>query len=185
MTQDELIDLVQLDIPDAPRASIRDQMQRMARELCQDANAMVASGIVVVGAKSGYPQLLVPNDSEPLRILELMDGQCRLAPGRHYSQPAPGQVMINGNVSNDTLTGKVACRPKYGTDIPESLLTEHGDTIANGARWRLLLMPQPWMNPELASYYQQSYQAGVVDAQRRHLYGHAKGSASIRLRKFV
>ena len=39
MTLDELVNQVILDVPEAPIMTIRDQIKRMARELCQEADA--------------------------------------------------------------------------------------------------------------------------------------------------
>lgn len=184
MTQDELIDQIQLDIPDAPRATVADQIKRMARELCSEANTWVYDGIVVVAAKSGYPQL-VPVDGEPLRIIELKDNDQAMVAGRDFTQPTASTVELLRNTSKDTLTGKLAMRPTMADDVPDSLLTDWYDTISNGTLWRLYLMPQPWKNPELATYYQRQYRSGVADAKRLANFGHQRGGARVKMRRFI
>lgn len=185
MTQDDLVDMIELDIPDAPRATILDQAKRMARELCQEANAWVLTGIAVVGAKSGYPQLLAPEDADVLRIIALTDGDKPLCPRKHFDQFSAGRVTLHVKPQNDSLSGTIACRPKVGADIPADLLLNYADTIADGARWRLLMMPQPWQQPDLASFHRDLYLSGVSDAKRKAAFGHAQGGARVRPRRFI
>ncbi|MDP4546486.1 hypothetical protein [Marinobacter sp. MDS2] len=185
MTQDELIDQVLLDIPGAPRATVRDQLKRMARELCQAADAWVHRGYVVVAARSHYPQLIVPEGAEPLRIRSLKAGDRVLRLGADYRQPEPGRVEMLRQPDRDSLTGELACRPTTTEPLPESLLNDWADPIGNGARWRLLMMPQPWKDPALAAHYHTQYRAGVHDAKQAATLGHARGGARVRPRPFI
>lgn len=184
MTQDELIDQIQLDVPDAPRATVAEQIKRMARELCNEADAWVQSGIIVVAAKSGYPQL-VPAEGEPLRITELKDGDRCLSPGKDYHQPTPSKITLARKTEKDTLTGKLAMRPRLDEEVSESLLTDWHNTIADGVLWRLFLMPQPWKNPELAGYYQRQWRGGTTDAKSRATHGYERGGARVKMRPFI
>ena len=184
MTQDELIDQIQLDVPDVPRATVADQIKRMARELCDQADAWLYTGIVVAGAKSGYPQLS-PGEGEPLRIVSLNDNGYAMKPGYDFVQPTPTTVKILRDTTRDTLNGKLSMRPRLDEDVPSTLLTQWRDTIACGVLWRLFLMPQPWRNPELASYHQRQFTAGVTDAKSKASYGHARGGARVKMRRFI
>jgi len=184
MNQDELIDQIQLDVPDAPRATVADQIKRLARHLCEEADAWVHTGIVVVAAKSGYPQL-VPMEGEPLRITELNDGDRQLRPWLDFVQPMPDVIDLLHTTGKDTLTGKVAMRPKLTEDVPAALITDWSRTLSDGVRWRLFLMPQPWQNPELASYYQRQFQSGITEAKRYATLGHARGGARVKMRRFI
>lgn len=185
MTQDDLIDQIQLDIPDAPRATVADQIQRMARELCDAGDAWVYTGIVVVGAKSGYPQLLVPENAEPLRIAALSDNGHPMVSGRDFVQPTPATVELLRKTTKDSLTGKLALRPVPGAAVPEAVLTHWHAVIADGVLWRLFLMPQPWRNPELATYYQRQFRAGTTEAKQRATHGYARGGARVKMRPFI
>ena len=184
MTQDDLIDQIQLDIPDAPRATVAEQIKRMARELCEHADAWVHSSILVVAVKSGYPQL-VPVEGEPLRIIELTDNKQLMKPGHDYTQPTPDSIEIRKNTTKDTLNGKLAMRPKLTEDVPDTLITNWHKTLADGVLWRLFLMPQPWRNPELASYYQRQWQGGLTDAKQRANHGYQRGGARVKMRPFI
>ena len=185
MTLDDLVDQIQLDIPDAPRATVADQIKRMARELCQEADAWVHTGIIVVGAKSGYPQLLVPSEAEALRIVILHDGTRPLKAGVHYEQRAQDRITLLTTTDKDELTGRLSCRPKLTESVPAELLQNWPDVIADGARWRLFLMPQPWRDTELATYHQRLFRAGTTDAKQKATLGHARGGARVKMRPFL
>jgi len=185
MTLNEIVSQVTVDVPEAPLMTVREQIKRMARELCQDSEAWAVEGLVVVAAKSGYPQLLAPEGGEVLRILELYDGDRLMRPGQDFEQRRPDSIEILRKPQSDTLTGRLACRPETGADLPDTLLKDWGDTLANGARWRLLLMPQPWQNPELGSYYQAQYRIGSTDAKRLAILGHARGGNRVKARRFI
>jgi len=183
MTLDELVEQVALDIPGVPRLSIADQIKRAARELCTDADAWVRNGYAVAGATTDYPQIIT-NDSEPLRILELKDGN-RLIPSGQYRQTSATTIEFSRTPDNDLLMGKVACRPPPGDEPPAELLSRWGEQIADGARWRLLLMPQPWRDPQLAAYYEQSFRAAKTDAKRLSRLGHNQARNRVRPRHFL
>jgi hypothetical protein len=185
MTLDELVNQVILDVPEAPIMTIREQIKRMARELCQEADAWVVEGIVVVAAKSGYPQVLTPENGEVLRISALKDTDRPLKANFDFEQKRPDQITMLRDTKSDTLTGRLACRPAVGADLPDALLNDHADAIADGARWRLLLMPQPWRNPEMATYYQTQYRSGTTDAKRLASFGHARGGVRVKARQFI
>lgn len=185
MTQDELIDQVLLDIPEAPRATVRDQIKRMAREFCQEADAWIHRGYVAVAARSNYPQLIVPEGAEPLRIRSLKAGDRVLRLGVDYVQPDPGRIEMLRKPDRDNLTGELACRPTTTDSLAEALLNNWADPIGDGARWRLLLMPQPWKDPGMAAYYHTQYLSGIHDAKQAASHGHARGGARVRPRPFL
>ena len=185
MTLDDMLNQVILDVPEAPIMTVREQIKRMARELCQEADAWVIEGIVVVAAKSGYAQVLTPENGEVLRISALKDTDRDLKANFDFEQKRPNQITMLRDTKSDTLTGRLACRPAVGADLPEALLNDHADTICNGARWRLLLMPQPWRDPEMATYYQTQYRSGTTDAKRLASFGHARGGIRVKARQFI
>jgi len=89
MTIDDLVNQVAIDVPDAPLMTVREQIKRMARELCQEADAWVIEGIVVVAAKSGYAQVLTPENGEVLRISALKDTDRYLKANFDFEQKRP------------------------------------------------------------------------------------------------
>lgn len=185
MTITELVNQVVQDVPEAPLLTIREMLSRMARELCTEADAWVQEGEpVVVAANTIYPQV-VASRGEPLRIVSLaLEGRERVQ-GDGFRQPAPTVIEFDRTPEASMLYGRLACRPTHGDMPPEEVVSRWGEVIADGARWRLLLLPQPWRNAELASYYQQRFLAGVADARQHSRLGHARGGARVKARRFI
>jgi len=185
MTLNELVNQVVQDVPEAPLLTIRETLARMARELCTEADAWVQRGEpVVVAANTDYPQV-VASQGEPLRIVSLtLHGRERMQ-GDGFRQPAPTVIEFDRRPEGSLLYGQLACRPAPGDMPPEEVVSRWGEVIADGARWRLLLLPQPWRNAELASYYQQRFLAGVADARQHARLGHARGGARVKARRFI
>lgn len=185
MTLNELVNQVVPDVPEAPLLIIRETLARMARELCTEADAWVQRGEpVVVAANTDYPQV-VASQGEPLRIVSLtLHGRERVQ-GDGFQQPAPTVIEFDRRPETSLLYGQLACRPAPGDMPPEVVVSRWGEVIADGARWRLLLLPQPWRNAELASYYQQRFLAGVANARQHSRLGHARGGARVKMRRFI
>jgi len=180
-----LIQQVAQDVPEAPLLTIRETLHRMARELCTEADAWVQRGQpVVVAANTSYPQITA-SQGEPLRIISLnIGGQDRIQ-GEGFRQLSPTVIEFDKRPSESLIYGVLACRPEMGEQAPDELLSRWGDVIADGTRWRLLLLPQPWRDPELATYYQQRYLAGITDAKQHSRLGHARGGARVAMRRFI
>ena len=184
MTLDDLIDRISLDVPDVPRATISEQIKHAAREFCTEADVWVRHGIVVVAAKSGFPQI-VAGDAEPLRIIELKDDGRLMMPGRDYEQPAPATITLLRDTRKDTLTGSLAVRPALSASVPEALVRDWYSVLHDGVLARLFMLPQPWRNAELAIYHKREFQAGITHAKSMALHGHARGGARVKMRPFL
>jgi len=183
MTLDELINQVVVDVPDAPLMTISDQIKRAGRDFCTQADAWIQVGYAVAGATTDYPRVIA-NQGEPLRVIELFDGE-KEVPASKYRQVSPRVLEFSETPENDLLTGKVACRPSPHETPPAELLERWGETVADGARWRLLLMPQPWRDPKLAAYYEQSFRSAITDAKRLSRLGHNQARNRVRARPFL
>ncbi|GEK46553.1 hypothetical protein HPA02_08360 [Bisbaumannia pacifica] len=185
MTLDELMADVALEVPDAPRASIRDMIRWAARELCTEADAWVTEeGPVIYGADSDYPAIVAPA-GEPLRIVSLTLGGREVGQGDQFEQRSPTDIHFYRQPGESVVNGRLACRPRPGEMPPDAVTSRWASAIGDGARWRLLLLPQPWRNPELASYYQQRFLAGIADARQHSRLGHARGGARVMMRRFI
>lgn len=181
----DLVTKVVQDVPEAPLLTIRETLARMARELCTEADAWVQSGEpVVVAANTDYPQV-VASQGEPLRIITLILNGRERVQGDGFWQPAPTLIEFDRQPGDSLLYGRIACRPAPGDMPPPEVVSRWGEVIADGARWRLLLLPQPWHNPELAAYYQQRFLAGITDARQLSRLGHARGGARVKARRFI
>lgn len=185
MTLDDLVADVALEVPDAPRASIRDMIAWAARELCTEADAWVTDEEpIIYGADTDFPMIVAPR-GEPLRIVSLTLGGREVVQGSEFEQRGPGEVHFHRRLDTPVVHGRLACRPKVGEMPPDEVTGRWSSAIADGARWRLLLLPQPWRNPELAAYYQQRFLAGITDARQHSRLGHARGGARVKARRFI
>jgi len=187
MTLDDLIDDVALDVPDAPRASIRDTLRWAQRELAREGNAWVVSDEpVIVAADTAYAELEPPVDAEPVRILSVeVDGRA-IHPGSDYRQVSPTRIELRRTPDASTLRGRLAVAPTSDApDLPLELLSQHAETLKHGARYRLLMLPQAWRNPEIAMLHQRYWLAGISDAKRLASYGFQAGGARVRTRRFI
>jgi len=181
----QLIQQVVQDVPEAPLLTIREMLNRMARELCTEADAWVQRNQpVVVAANTSYPQIMA-SQGEPLRIISLVINGRECIQGDGFHQITPTEVAFDRRPSEPLLYGALACRPEMGQAAPDEVLARWGEVIADGTRWRLLLLPQPWRDTELASYYQQRYLAGIADAKQHSRLGHARGGARVAMRRFI
>lgn len=184
MTIDDLVGDVIQSVPEAPMLSIRDALRWAQRELCKDGNAWVVSdGPVVVAANTPYAEIEAPPGARPVRVLSLSRGDHPLEPGADYTQASPSSVELKIKPKQSTLSGRLAVRPDK--DMPEALLAEHSETLCHGAKYRLLTLPQPWRDPDMAEFHHRHWRAGINDAYRLSMYGHHVGGAKAKLRRFI
>jgi len=180
-----LVQQVAQDVPEAPLLTIREMLSRVARELCTEADVWVQRDQpVVVAANTPYPQIMA-SQGEALRIISLTINGREYAQGEGFRQLSPAEIEFDRQPSESLIYGALACRPEMGQAAPDEVLARWGEVIADGARWRLLLLPQPWRDTELAPYYQQRYLAGVTDAKQHSRLGHARGGARVNMRRFI
>lgn len=185
MKLDDLVREVALEVPDAPKASIHDMLSWSARELCTEADAWVSEEQpVIYGANSDYPAIVAPA-GESLRIVYLRIGDREVMQGAWFEQRSPTDIHFHKTPDSDVIAGRIACRPRPGEMPPDAVTGRWSSVIADGARWRLLLLPQSWQNPELASYYQQRFLTGIADAKQHARLGHARGGARVKMRPFI
>lgn len=187
MTLEELTQSVMMDAPEAPIMTVRDMLRWAMRELAREGNAWVVSDEpVIVAADTPYAELEAPPDTEPVRILSVeMDGR-PIRPGSDYRQASPTRIELRRQPDANTLRGRLAVAPTSSApDLPEELLSQHAETLKHGARYRLLLLPQPWRDAELAALHQRYWLAGINDAKRLASYGFQAGGARVRTRRFI
>lgn len=185
MTLDDMADDVALEVPGAPLASIRDMLLWAARELCTEADAWVSDEQpIIYGADSDHP-VVVPPAGEPLRIVYLVLEGKKCTQGHAYQQHSPSDIEFHRKPSSSTVSGRIACRPSPGKAPPSEVLGRWSTAICNGARWRLLLLPQAWANPELAEYYHRRFMAGITDARQASRLGHGLGGNRVKARPFI
>jgi len=179
MRLDDMVDALVLEVPGCPRPLIRDMLRWAQRELCTEGNAWIFNdGPVVVGANTPYAEVEVPSGAEALRLIDLRlpSGQT-LKPGYDYLQTGSNGVeFLRGRPDSITLLGSMACRPAHGQDMPAELLARWSGALMEGARYRLLLLPQPWQNPQLAELYRRQFLVAQSDARQLARQGYQSGT---------
>lgn len=74
---------------------------------------------------------------------------------------------------------------QFGNIVPDLLVNFYLDTIAAGAKARLMITPgQTWSNPQLAMANQSLYDAGVVSAKIDVMHNRVPGSIRVRPLRF-
>lgn len=186
MTLNELADDIALDVPDAPLATIRDMIRWAERQFCTDADAwVVTQEPVVVAADTPYAEVEAPAGAEPMRIVVLKSEGRDLKPGFDYVQVTPTRVDFRQTPKVSILYGELAVRPKVGQSMPDADFARWADDIGHGARHRLMMLPQPWKDLQLAEYHRKLFQAGKHDAKQASRLGHQLGGAQVKLRPFT
>ncbi len=185
MSIDDLVQDVITFVPEAPLMTIREAVQWAARKLCTEADAWVTEEQpIIYGADSDYPMIVAPQ-GEPLRIVSLTLNGREAVQGEGFEQRSPTEIHFSQKPRESAVSGRLACRPKRGNMPPAEVSERWSEPIIDGATWRLLMMPQPWKNPELASYYERRFLAGISDAKQHSRLGHARGGARVKMRRYV
>lgn len=185
MIIDDLTAGLALNVPDAPKATLKDMIKWAAREACTHANAWVSDEQpIIYGADTDYPMIVAPA-GEPLRIVYLVVNGKRVTQGSTFSQDGPSAITFHKKPEESAVSGRLACRPKHGDLPPDDVLSRWGQIILEGAKWRLFLLPQPWASAELAAYHERRFNAGITDIKRNAALGHAQGGARVKPRNFL
>lgn len=187
MKLSDLTDMLATEVPGCPNATLRDALRWAQRELCNEGNVWIVSDEPVVsGASTDDAELEVPPGAEAIRIIQLLLNGRALIPGRDYQQSGANAVQFLRNTpqSNDLL-GALACRPAFGQDMPAALLSRWAEALMDGARSRLLLMPQPWRDPALADFHRRKFIDAQADARALSRDGYQAGSIRMRAPRFA
>jgi len=186
MTVDDIIRRVSLEIPDAPRLTIKDMILWSMADLCDQGNAWVhTDGPIVVAADTDYAELEAPADAEPVRVLQVLIDDRPLRPGLHYRQTGPASIELSFTPKQSTLYGRLAVKPDPGKQMPAELTSTHAETLRHGALHKLFMLPQAWQNSDRAIYHRRLWEAGVTQAKQLAAYGHQAGGARVRSRRFL
>jgi len=186
MTINDLADGLAIELPGCPLATIRDMLRWAQRELCTEGNAWISrDGPVVVGANTSFAEVEAPAGAEALRVMSLFSGARRLSPGKDYRQLGPSAVALARPADQSTLLGELACRPLPGSDMPAELLARWGEALTDGARYRLLLLPQPWRDPATAEFHRRRFAEAQADARMLAHDGMQSGSVRMSVRRFI
>ncbi|WP_110665199.1 hypothetical protein [Salinicola halophilus] len=181
MTIADLVDDIVLDVPEAPLMTIREAARWAQREFCDGTNAWRDDAKVVVTGRTG--ELAAKAGAEPVRVLAVRDGGATLRAGRDYRQGDALSVTFGRDP--DAPIATVALRPARGHDMPPQLLAHWREALIAGAKYRLLRMPQPWREMELAEQQRRRFAALIADALKTTSLGAERGTARVRPPRFI
>ena len=187
MTVDDLVHSLAIEVPGCPTPTIRDMLRWAQRELCDKGNVWLSSdGPVVVAANTPFAEVELPLNAEAIRITKLVDDGRTLTPGEDYVQSGSNGIhFLKLKPESVTMMGEVACMPSYGKDMPASLMSRWSEAIMDGARSRLLILPQAWQNPTLSEHYRRSFMDAQSSARSLASSGHQYGSVRMNVRGFI
>lgn len=187
MTVDDLVQSLAIEVPGCPTPTIRDMLRWAQRELCDKGNVWLSSdGPVVVAANTPFAEVELPLNAEAIRITKLVDDGRTLTPGEDYVQSGSNGIhFLKLKPESVTMMGEVACMPSYGKDMPASLMSRWSEAIMDGARSRLLILPQAWQNPTLSEHYRRSFMDAQSSARSLASSGHQYGSVRMNVRGFI
>lgn len=187
MTINDLVDLLQPEFPGCPRSTLRDYLRVAQRKFCAEGNAwIVDDGPAVVGANTRFAEVNAPDGAEVVRIFTLRDAEGRdLVEGFDYTQDAEGRVAFARTPAGNTVPGKVVCKPAVGRDMPDALLSRWEEALKDGARGKLLMLPQPWRDPNLAAHHLALFATAQADARQQARVGFQAGSVRMHVPPFI
>ncbi len=90
------------------------------------------------------------------------------------------------NITSETLRIVASWAPSFAaTAVPDELVNAYGRDLVEGAKARLMMMPDcKWTNLQLAGIAQGKFDSGIVDARIKAIHGKAAGSVFVRPRQF-
>lgn len=186
MDIEDLVERVMLDVPDCPLMTIRQAIYWAARDFCSRADAWVEKDKHVVAMINPLEgQVISPSYGEPIRLVSLKISDRDTVQDGLWTQPTPTTVVFKQQVEDQILLGSLAMRPHRDKLPPEEVVARWGEAFEDGARYRLLIMPQAWRNPDMAQHYQTLYSQAVSEAKQASRLGHARGHNRVKPRRFI
>lgn len=184
MTLTDLVNRVVAYVPEAPLLTAREAVRWAMHELCDEGNIWrERRELTVTDDDPPFITLEDTAEAEPVRVLSIKEGDRFVSPG-DYTQTTPSRIEF-AQMRDTSLTVRLALRPAPEGDIPADLMSQWRETLEHGARHHLLMVPQPWQNPELASYYERKFKAGQAHARQIASHGYQTGGARVRARRFI
>ena len=211
MSPDEFYPYVRVDVPDCPDPLIVAAVIATCIEFCRDTLAWTEfqDSLPMVNGVSDY-EIDAPAQSRLIQVMDVWMEGTRLVPVTMKDLPRlmPNWSSASSNlpvyftsavergimrvypkptsVNGSKLTLRIALIPiSKATTLPDFLGLHHSETIASGAKARLLMMPSaPWFNPNLAERHRQLFGDGVLNARISELHDRTPSTVNVQYRKF-
>ena len=121
-------------------------------------------------------------------LLEKLGDETQRGTPKYYSQRDNSSFFVAPIPSTaDTFRVLYSLKPSSSsTSVSDFVGKEHRETIAQGALYRLQMMPnQPFTNPGAASMNKQLFEREVGRTVRQVKYGFSGGTLKVRYREFM
>lgn len=150
--------LAQPELTGCPRMTISENSALVFSQFCE--RTQCYRELVDFNAVSTVSEYdLVPPHSGAI-VVGIQDVHCsgsRLRPGDYFAD-APSRISFASPQSGAVRVVVILKPLPTAQAAPAELLTRWVETIAEGVKARLMLMPEkPWSNPQLGAYYQDNY----------------------------
>jgi hypothetical protein len=170
-TYSDILPDVRIEVSDAPKQVMLTAVVWACRELCDQSLAWVhtTDPVPLFGGNDEIDVDDIPKESELSRLLACeVDGR-PLSLGVEASISMDGLIvrLANPVSGNCTATATMALRPtRSATYIPDWIASNHSDTVAHGALYRLQANPtKAWGNPQSAQFHYSQFRSGVARAR--------------------
>lgn len=179
---DDLVIQVSVKLPDPPLVTVREMLRRAMQELAEEGNIWTERQTLAVTDGNPPSALLeaATADACVVRVLSLS----RQGSPVEYRQVAPDRVELPRMPTAD-VEAELALSPVEGADLPEPLMRHWRKGLIHGALYRLLVLPEPWQNFDLAGYHERQFRAAIVSARQVRAHGYEQKGARVRPVRFI
>lgn len=196
--------LIRIFVPGAPDNAIEFAVRESARRFCSLSWFVRRSiSVTLVNGTSTYTLTAADSDEEVVGVHAVeLDGQPLDAtkpelvqqqsgtPKCFYFEPTNTLTLDpvpDANIAGEVASVRVAVQPTLSTtSVPDELVREYRQCIANGAiAWLMNVPKQPWSDPNMAQQMEQKYMAQVMRAKETALRGHQPWGIHVRRPSFA
>lgn len=185
----DLIPYITNSLPMVSNLMATQQLNRAARIMCSESNCWKHEfSFNTIAGQGNYPYVL-PVDTERTRIDYVHIDTKKLNPTTWdllmaqnydpaeegapyvYTERTPGLLTLfpAPNTAGQVVTVRTSIIPVIGKDVfDDTLMAQHGQTLANGAMGYLMLMPgKVWSDGQGGSLYNQMFTQGIDRARTK------------------
>lgn len=157
----------QLCLPElagCPRASIREIAAIAFSEFCEQTHCYrEIIELDTDGSDTTYDLVSPYQDTIIIGVFSVSKDGKDLKP-TDYESHSPSTMTFPGiNAGKVIIT--VLLKPVITLQIvPSSILSRWADSISNGVKYRLMILPEkPWSNSQMASYYRNEFESSMLE----------------------
>ena len=153
------------DVPGCPNALIKEEVLSSAIEFCEKSGIYKAKLTESVLKDAESLTITVPANTALVEFNKIVVDEVTT-----YEIDNDGTTIdFDGKAATDyTMAVYVSLKPlRSVTALPDALYNDWYQTIAAGAKAKLMVMPEkPWTNPKFAGLHAQVFESGAKSAMR-------------------